>query len=106
MSKNIKKSKLRIFLKDIWEEFTYNLGYCLGQLTPFRRFLLVLIFGGVFGAAYICILISAIYNIGKCDAEKEFLQLHHIETLKLQSEKESINIFNQQEYEYEQQSDK
>jgi hypothetical protein len=34
------------------------------------------------------------------DAKKQFLEVQHIETLKLQ--KDSINILNQKEYEYEQ----
>jgi len=81
MSEEIKKSKTKIFLTNAWEEFKYNLGYCLGQLTPARRLLLVLFFGGTFAAAYVCILVSTIYNIGKREAEKEFLEIRHIESL-------------------------
>ena len=99
------KRKIFDFLAHAWEVTKYSLGYCFGQLTPLRRFLLVFIFDGLLGTAYICILISAIYNIGKRDAEKEFLKLQHIEVLKLQSQTQtktdSINILNQQEYEYE-----
>jgi len=101
MSEKIKKSKTKIFLTNAWGEFKYNLGYCLGQLTPARRFMLVLIFGGVLGTAYVCILYKAVYNMGKRDAEKEFLEIRHIERLNFQSKQNSINFLNQEEYDNE-----
>jgi len=101
MSEEIKKSKIKIFLINAWEEFKYNLGYCLGQLTPIRRFMLVLIFGGALGTAYICILYKAVYNIGKRDAERQFLEIRHIESPDFQLKQNSINFLNQEEYEYQ-----
>jgi len=57
--------------------------------------------GGTLSIFFIYTLVSSIYNIGVQDAKKEFMELQHIERLKLQSESESINMLNQIEDEYE-----
>ena len=96
-------------MKDIlingWEEITYSLRDLCGRPTPMKRFIAVLIIGGIFSIVSIYTLVSSIYNIGKHDAQKEFMKLQHIETLKLQPKQDSINILNSKDYEYEQQSD-
>jgi hypothetical protein len=76
------------------------------SMSPLARLLSVLVVGLVCGIAFLYMMIASIYNIGKRDAEKEFLQLQHIESLELQPKvkNDSINILNQKEYEYEQQS--
>ncbi len=95
------RNKIKDFLTNIWDEITYGLRCVCGKPTPMKRFVFVLIIGGALSIGYIYMLASSIYNIGKRDAEKEFMELQHIERLKLQSENDSINILNQQEYEYE-----
>lgn len=69
--------------------------------SPKTRFVVVSIFGGILTIIYVCMLAGSIFNIGKCDAKNDFLELQHIETLKLQGENDSSNILNQKNYEYE-----
>jgi hypothetical protein len=100
------KEKIKDFLINVRDEITYNLKCICGQPTPMKRFIIVLIIGGTLSIAFIYTLVSSIYNIGKCDAKKEFMELQHIETLKLQHKQDSINILIQKEYEYEQSDDR
>jgi hypothetical protein len=51
--------------------------------------------------ANIYFVVSFIYNIGKRDTKKEFIELQHIKSIELQNHNNSINILNQKEYEYE-----
>jgi hypothetical protein len=78
----------------------YGLRRLYGKPTLMKQFIIVLILGSLLSVFSIYTLVRSIYNIGKNDAEREFLEIRHIETLKLQ--KDSINILNQKEYEYEQ----
>ncbi|GAB6013637.1 TraL conjugative transposon family protein, partial [Viscerimonas tarda] len=56
-----------------------------------KRFMMVLIIGGALAVANIYFVVSSIYNMGVSDAKKQFLEVQHIETLKLQqSKKDSI----------------
>ena len=96
------RNKMVEFLVAAWDEITYGLRCACGKPTPMKRLIIVLIIGGLLSIAYIYTLVSSIYDIGKQDAETEFMELQHIEVLKLQSENDSINILNEIEYEYEQ----
>ena len=80
------KEKIKNCLTNAWDEFRYGIRQLCGKPTPLKRFVIVLVTGGILSIAYICILISSIYNIGKYDGEKRFMELQHIETLKLQSD--------------------
>jgi hypothetical protein len=95
------KDKLITQLKDIWDEITYCIRWLCLRPSPARRMITVLILIVVLGGANIWFIVSSIYSMGKNDARKEFLELQHIETLKLQHKSDSINILNQKEYEYE-----
>jgi hypothetical protein len=94
------RTKIKDFLINAWDEIEYRLRLLCGKPTPMKRFMIVLIIGGALAVANIYFVVSSIYNIGVSDAKKQFLEVQHIETLKLQ--KDSINILNQKEYEYEQ----
>ena len=83
--------KIKEFLVNVWDEVEYCLRLMCGKPTPMKRFIVVLIIGGALAVANIYFVVSSIYNIGKRDAEKEFLQLQHIETPELQYLKDSIN---------------
>jgi hypothetical protein len=93
------KKKIGNFWETARSEIEYRLRRICGRPSPLKRFVTVLILGSVLAIANLYLVISSIYNIGKRDAEQEFMQLQHIETLKLQSD--SINIQNQKAYEYE-----
>ena len=84
------KEKIKNSLINAWDEFTYGIRQLCGKPTPLKRFVIVLVISGILSIAYICILVSSIYNIGKRDGEKRFMELQHIETLKLQQKQDSI----------------
>jgi hypothetical protein len=94
------KNKIRDFLSNAWDEIEYGLRLLCGQPSPMKRFITVLIIGVALTVVHLYFVVSSIYNIGKRDAEREFLRLQHIETLKLQSD--SINSSNSKSYEYKQ----
>jgi ABC-type lipoprotein release transport system permease subunit len=96
------KTKIREFLINAWYEIEYGLRLLCGKPTPMKRFIMVLIIGGTLVVVHIYYVVSSIYNMGVHDAKKQFLEVQHIETLKLQQSKnDSINILNQKEHEYE-----
>jgi len=98
------KEKIIDFLTNSWDEITYNLKCLCGEPTPLKRFVIVLIIGGILSIAYVYMLVSSIYNIGKRDAQREFIELQHIERLKLHESNYKLQITSY-DYEYEQQSD-
>lgn len=94
------KKKIKNFLTNAWDEAGYRLRLLCGRPSPMKRFIAVLVVGGALATANLYFVASSIYNIGKRDAEREFLRLQHIESLKLQSD--SINNSNSKSYEYKQ----
>lgn len=94
------RTKIKDFLINAWDEIEYGLRLLCGRPTPMKRFVIVLVIGGTLAVTNIYFVVSSIYNMGVSDAKKQFLEVQHIETLKLQND--SINILNQKEYEYEQ----
>ncbi len=97
MIQNCKK-KIIAQLENLWDWIDYGLRRLCGRPSPVKRLVAVVIIGGALSIAYIYMLASSIYNMGKQDAEKDFLELQHIETLKLQGENDSINILNPENY--------
>jgi hypothetical protein len=94
------KVKIKSLLTNVWDEIEYGLRMLCGKPSPEKRLITMLIISVTLAVVYIYFVISSIYNIGKRDAEREFLKLQHIESLKLQSD--SINNSNPKNYEYEQ----
>ncbi|GHT11675.1 hypothetical protein FACS189426_13900 [Bacteroidia bacterium] len=85
------RKKIKEFLINAWDEIEYRLRLLCGRPTPMKRFMMVLIIGGALAVANIYFVVSSIYNMGVSDAKKQFLEVQHIETLKLQqSKKDSI----------------
>ncbi|GHS99070.1 hypothetical protein FACS189421_08820 [Bacteroidia bacterium] len=85
------RKKIKEFLINAWDEIEYLLRLLCGKPTPMKRFMMVLIIGGALAVANIYFVVSSIYNMGVSDAKKQFLEVQHIETLKLQqSKKDSI----------------
>ncbi|GHT02148.1 hypothetical protein AGMMS50276_31800 [Synergistales bacterium] len=98
------KDKLITQLKDVWDEMTYGLRWLCLCPSPAKRLVTVLILILVCGGLNIWFVVSSIYNTGKNDARKEFLELQHIESLKLLQKNDSINYelkIKSKEYEYE-----
>ncbi len=68
-----------------------------GEITPEKRLLTIGIMFVVFAGASMYITISSIYNIGKRDDERKFMELEHIRSLELQRQ-DSINNLNLWDY--------
>jgi hypothetical protein len=97
------KAKIMALLHRLWEWADYGIRWICYGISPVGRLVTVLTFFLLYGILAIYVTVTSIYSIGKRDAEKEFLRLQHIERLELQSKqtnKDSINILNQKEYEY------
>lgn len=82
--------KLRNWLDD-------KLCYACGSLSKDTRIVIIVSF--IIGGSILSIYwtVSSIYNIGKKSAEKEFMEIRHIERLELQH-KDSINHYQSDEY--------
>lgn len=82
--------KLRNWLDD-------KLRYACGSLSKDARIIIIASF--IIGGSILSIYwtVSSIYNIGKKSAEKEFMEIRHIERLELQC-KDSINHYQSDEY--------
>jgi hypothetical protein len=94
------KVKIMNLLHNLWERVDYGIRWACYGISPAGRLIIILTFFLLYGILAIYVTVSSIYLIGKQDAKREFLELQHIESLKLQND--SINILNQKQYEYEQ----
>lgn len=70
-----------------------------GGLSPKRRLITILAFCVIFGSMSIYLTVSSIYNIGKRDAEKKYMEIGHIKEFELQHSNDSINHVKKQTYE-------
>ena len=70
-----------------------------GGLSPKRRLITILSFCVIFGSMSIYLTVSSIYNIGKRDAEKKYMEIGHIKEVELQHSNDSINHVKKQTYE-------
>jgi len=84
------RNKIREFGSKALDKIEYSLKRLCGQPTPFKRFIVVLVLGSILAIANIALVVSSIYNIGKQDAEKTFLELQHIKSLELQHSSDSV----------------
>ena len=87
-------------INEFWNEVEIKLKRLCGRPTPMKRLITVIIMCVVFATVNLWYVYNSIYNIGKNDAEKEFLKLRHIEGLPLPNN-DSINHLKQFFYEYE-----
>ena len=69
-----------------------------GKPSPTKRLIVVLVVCVVLAAANIYFVVSSIYAIGKNSVKKDFLNIQHIENLKIQGN-DSINFLKQIKYE-------
>jgi hypothetical protein len=95
------RKKVVEFMSDAWGEIEYGLKCLCGRPSPVKRFIAVLTVGGVLAVANIYFVANSIYNMGKRDAEKEFLKMEHIKRLDWQPvNSDSINNQLNKKYEY------
>jgi hypothetical protein len=84
------RKKVVEFVSDAWGEIEYGLRCLCGRPSPVKRFIAVLAVGGILTVANIYFVASSIYNIGKRDVEKKFLELQHMEPIEFPLTKDSI----------------
>jgi hypothetical protein len=100
------KEQIRHSLTNIGNEIEYRLRLLCGQPAPMKRFVIVLIICTALAVASVRSVVISIYNIGKRNAEVEFLKLQQIEELKLQHQKDSIYRSNMLKYDGQQSNDR
>jgi hypothetical protein len=84
------RKKVVEFVSGAWGEIEYGLRCLCGRPSPMKRFITVLMVGGVLAVVNIWFVANSIYNMGKRDAERKFLELQHIEPVELPLSKDSI----------------
>jgi hypothetical protein len=85
------KDKLIERLCDIWDALTCGIRrFCLCP-SPGTRLVTVLVLTVVLGGINIWFITNSIYNMGKRDAERKFLELQHIEPVELPLSEDSIH---------------
>jgi hypothetical protein len=94
------KDKLIKQLYDIWDELSYGLRWLCLCPSPAKRLVTVISLALILGGANIYFVVSSIYNTGKRDAQKEFLEVEHIKPLELPTQPgDSINQIKKKLYE-------
>jgi hypothetical protein len=83
-------TNIQDFLSGVVDWLEWQLRRLYGKPTMMKQFIVVLVLGSFLSVFSIYSLVHSIYSIGKRDARKEFIELQHIERLKLQSENDSI----------------
>jgi hypothetical protein len=86
------KDKLITQLRDIWGELTYGIRWLCFCPSPGKWLVTVFVLVVVFGGANIWFIANSIYNMGKRDVERKFLELQHIEPVELPLSKDSIHL--------------
>lgn len=79
------KQKIKELVSNLWDKVDYSVRRVCYGLSPLERLITILAFCAVFGIMSIYMTVSSIYNIGKNDAKKEYLEIEHIQKLELSS---------------------
>ena len=90
--------KLKETLEDVWGELTYGVRWLCLRPSSGVRLLIIIVLFVVLSAANIWFVASSIYNIGKRDARKEFLEMEHAGKLELQHKNDSIKTVKKMEF--------
>ena len=99
--------KIKETLEDVWGELTYGVRWLCLRPSPGMRLSIIIVLFVALSVANIWFVASSIYNIGKRDARKEFLEIEHAGKLELQHKNDSIESIKNyelkiknEEYEY------
>ena len=88
--------KLRLKIKERLTDCMDWTEYCLrrlyGRPSMMKQFIIVLFLGSVLSVFSIYSIVSSIYNMGRSDAQKEFMEIKHAGHLELHSANDSIPI--------------
>jgi hypothetical protein len=75
----------------MWGELTYGIRWLCLCPSPGKRLITALVLVVIFGGANIWFVTNSIYNMGKHDTEKKFLELQHIKPVELPLSQDSIH---------------
>jgi hypothetical protein len=90
--------KIKETLEDVWGELTYGVRWLCLRPSPGMRLSIIIVLFVALSAANIWFVASSIYNIGKRDARKEFLEIEHAGKLELQHKNDSIKTVKRMEF--------
>ena len=94
----MKVNKLKETMEDVWGELTYGIRWLCLRPSSGVRLLIIIVLFVVLSAANIWFVANSVYNIGKRDARKEFLEIEHAGKLELQNKKDSIKTVKGMEF--------
>ena len=83
IKKNTLRLKIKERLSDTMDWIEYGLHRLYGRPSMMKQFVIVLILGSVLSVFSIYSIVSSIYNMGKSDAQKEFMEIKHAGYLEL-----------------------
>jgi len=83
-------AKIRERLSDLVDWMDYGLHRLYGKPSMMKQFVIVLILGSILSVFSIYSIVSSIYNMGKSDAQKEFMEIKHAGHLELHQLTDSI----------------
>jgi hypothetical protein len=90
--------KIKETLEDIWGELTYGVRWLCLRPSPGVRLSIIALLIVASSVANIWFVVSSIYNMGKHDAEKQFMELRHIEQPELQHKTDSLKTVKRMEF--------
>jgi len=93
------RNRIMFFLNDAFDEIGYGLRCLCGKPSPMKRFIAVSVISCMLGIAFVWILTTSIYNIGKNDAKQIYIE--QIRTLEIKKSNDSINHLKPKVYEKE-----
>ena len=85
------QKKIRELAADVWDETAYSLKLLCGRPSPMKRMCAMLLVCGILAAVNLWYVASSIYNMGKRDTERNFVEIEHIQPFELLQSKESID---------------
>jgi hypothetical protein len=94
----MKINGIKEVLSDIWGELTYGVRWLCLRPSPDVRLSIIVFLIVASSVANIWFVVSSIYNTGKRDARKEFLEIEHAGKLKLQHKTDSIKTIKRMEF--------
>ena len=94
IDKTINMNKIQIKIKERLSGLVDWMDDCLhrlcGKPSMMKQFVIVLILGSILSVFSIYSIVSSIYNMGRSDAQKEFMEIKHAGHLELHQSTDSI----------------
>jgi hypothetical protein len=94
----MKINGIKEVLGDVWGELTYGVRWLCLRPSPGVRLSIIIVLFAVLSVTNIWFVVSSIYNAGKRDARKEFLEIEHAGRLELQHKNDSIKTVKRMEF--------